>query len=145
MGVLSGQKASMEIDGQAFNFGEIEWDAKFPDLEVPGSEGKTGGGNSGQTGFMASVSGLGKLTLKITQMSLDNEDNPYDTFTIDPDARYKVEIFPEDGVTDSYWVDALMITGLGTKITVAGSQPVTIEGVSDGAFSFPGASQATSR
>lgn len=133
----AGWEARGTIRTTSYSFRTCSMTSTGTDLDVTNTEGRTGGGSAATPGYMAKIMGLRSCAVRATSATYDSGNNIFQTggmvLAIGDYVSFTVEAF-SGGL--AHVVEQLLITELSIEFDVAGAQPITFAGVSDGFYSF---------
>jgi hypothetical protein len=138
MGQLSGFDAAIEVNEVAYSVKMYSITANVPGLDVSNTEGYTGKvGGTDAVGYTARVTGLKTAAIRLVQATYNEDDNLFGT---PQDIRlgeyYSFSITPNRTGPEVFTMENGLVTSLSLDGDVEGLQPVSLEALSDGYFSF---------
>jgi hypothetical protein len=138
MAQRAGWEARVKINTIFYAVKRWRVESAASDQDVSNSEGVPGNASSPalpQPGYSSSLGGLSKGTFTLTSATFDDEDNPFAAPLLLNEGDWaEIEIFPAGAAGPRHYLANALITRLTNEGEVDGLSPVTIEGVTDGAY-----------
>lgn len=141
MAKARGFDVKVRISGVTYSVAEYSCDDEAPENDVSNSEGETGSGLGAGSNpeFKSVVASQRQMRVMLRSATYDPDSNPFAAPLAIETGMYltDVSIFPAGLSESPIAIPVLYVRRASIGGPVSGVQPVTIEGVSDGSYTWP--------